>query len=171
MISQICLNTCTPVKHLWSVRSAERNWPFCLAAVPQNIAVSYTHLDVYKRQSQTILLDRCVHVAVQTPEVLLPLVWPLPRSLATTSGISVDFSLSLIHISPNPIKQPNIVPSTARYRAVHAPERNIENFGFSCSSIACLLYTSPTATGYKTHRYFSPAFWLGTTPRLPSYKA
>ena len=26
-----------------------------------------------------------------TPEILLPLVWPLPRSLATTSGISVDF--------------------------------------------------------------------------------
>ena len=32
--------------------------------------------------------------AVLTPEVLLPPVWPLPRSLATTSGISVDFSSS-----------------------------------------------------------------------------
>ena len=29
--------------------------------------------------------------AVRTPKVLLLLVWPLPRSLATTSGISVDF--------------------------------------------------------------------------------
>ena len=29
-----------------------------------------------------------------TPKVFLPLVWPLPRSLATTSGISVDFSSS-----------------------------------------------------------------------------
>ena len=29
--------------------------------------------------------------AVRTPKVLLPLVWPLPRSLATTCGISVDF--------------------------------------------------------------------------------
>ncbi|EOQ35791.1 hypothetical protein, partial [Butyricicoccus pullicaecorum] len=29
--------------------------------------------------------------AVQTPERLLSPVWPLPRSLATTSGISVDF--------------------------------------------------------------------------------
>ena len=26
-----------------------------------------------------------------TPKVFLPLVWPLPRSLATTGGISVDF--------------------------------------------------------------------------------
>ena len=28
---------------------------------------------------------------VQTPEILRLPVWPLPRSLATTSGISVDF--------------------------------------------------------------------------------
>ena len=31
---------------------------------------------------------------VRTPRILLLLVWPLPRSLATTSGISVDFSSS-----------------------------------------------------------------------------
>ena len=29
--------------------------------------------------------------AVRTPKEFLPPVWPLPRSLATTSGISVDF--------------------------------------------------------------------------------
>ena len=29
--------------------------------------------------------------AVRTPQILLLVVWPLPRSLATTSGISVDF--------------------------------------------------------------------------------
>ena len=29
--------------------------------------------------------------AVQTPKIFLPSVWPLPRSLATTCGISVDF--------------------------------------------------------------------------------
>ena len=48
-------------------------------------------LTLFRWLSQTILLDRCVHITVRTPEVLLPLVWPLPRSLATTSGISVDF--------------------------------------------------------------------------------
>ena len=31
---------------------------------------------------------------VQTPKVFLPSVWPLPRSLATTGGISFDFSSS-----------------------------------------------------------------------------
>ena len=32
--------------------------------------------------------------SVRTPKVLLLSVWPLPRSLATTCGISVDFSSS-----------------------------------------------------------------------------
>ena len=32
--------------------------------------------------------------AVLTPKVFLLSVWPLPRSLATTSGISFDFSSS-----------------------------------------------------------------------------
>ena len=35
-----------------------------------------------------------------TPKVFLPLVWPLPRSLATTSGISVDvFSSPYLDVS------------------------------------------------------------------------
>ena len=38
-----------------------------------------------------ILLSYYILIAVLTPEILLPLVWPLPRSLATTSGISIDF--------------------------------------------------------------------------------
>ena len=44
--------------------------------------------------SHTLRLTITVLNAVQTPEVFLPLVWPLPRSLATTSGISIDFSSS-----------------------------------------------------------------------------
>ena len=35
-----------------------------------------------------------VRLTVRTPTVLLPSVWPLPLSLATTRGISVDFSSS-----------------------------------------------------------------------------
>ena len=41
--------------------------------------------------SHTILLKSQILNAVHTPEILLLLVWPLPRSLATTYGISVDF--------------------------------------------------------------------------------
>ena len=51
-------------------------------------------LTLFRWPSHAILLSLNLHVAVRTPEVLLPLVWPLPRSLATTSGISVDFSSS-----------------------------------------------------------------------------
>ena len=34
---------------------------------------------------------RRYHIDVHTPRILLLSVWPLPRSLATTYGISVDF--------------------------------------------------------------------------------
>ena len=54
----------------------------------------YRALTFFGRPSHTFLLSACVLYAVQTPVVLLPPVWPLPRSLATTSGISVDFSSS-----------------------------------------------------------------------------
>ena len=36
----------------------------------------------------------CYRLQVRTPIILLQSVWPLPRSLATTSGISVDVSSS-----------------------------------------------------------------------------
>ena len=41
--------------------------------------------------SHALQLDYAMHVTVRTPEILLPPVWPLPLSLATTRGISVDF--------------------------------------------------------------------------------
>ena len=55
---------------------------------------AYVTLTLFRWPSHAILLSSNLHVAVRTPEVLLLLVWPLPRSLATTSGISVDFSSS-----------------------------------------------------------------------------
>ena len=41
--------------------------------------------------SHAVLLTLLIHITVLTPSVFLLLVWPLPLSLATTSGISVDF--------------------------------------------------------------------------------
>ena len=46
------------------------------------------------RPSHTLRLTIAVLKAVRTPKVFLPSVWPLPRSLATTYGISVDVSSS-----------------------------------------------------------------------------
>ena len=45
---------------------------------------AFPHLSTFLDELLTVL----------TPKVLLPLVWPLPLSLATTRGISVDFSSS-----------------------------------------------------------------------------
>ena len=50
--------------------------------------------------SHTLRLNYVLLVAVQTPEILLPPVWPLPLSLATTKGISVDvFSSPYLDVS------------------------------------------------------------------------
>ena len=55
---------------------------------------AYGTLTLSRWPSHAVLLDSLILVAVLTPGILLPPVWPLPRSLATTSGISVDFSSS-----------------------------------------------------------------------------
>ena len=50
--------------------------------------------------SQTLLLELQIHIVVLTPMILLPSVWPLPLSLATTDGISVDvFSSPSLDVS------------------------------------------------------------------------
>ena len=55
---------------------------------------AYTTLTSSGGPSHTIRLTAWVLQAVRTPEVFLPPVCPLPRSLATTYGISVDVSSS-----------------------------------------------------------------------------
>ena len=55
---------------------------------------AYGALTRYGRPSHAVLLTPQIHVSVLTPWILLPMVWPLPLSLATTSGISIDFSSS-----------------------------------------------------------------------------
>ena len=52
---------------------------------------AYKTLTFFGVPSHALRLSFAVPYAVQTPGILLPPVWPLPRSLATTSGISVDF--------------------------------------------------------------------------------
>ena len=54
----------------------------------------------YGSFSHRILLAAAVTYAVRTPKELLLSVWPLPRSLATTYGISVDvFSSPYLDVS------------------------------------------------------------------------
>ena len=55
---------------------------------------AYTTVTFYGAPSHVLLLTSSVPYVVRTPDVFLLLVWPLPISLATTFGISVDFSSS-----------------------------------------------------------------------------
>ena len=65
-----------------------------------HILFVYVALTLCDRPSHAVLLRIVSHAAVRTPEILLPLVWPPPRSLATTSGISVDvFSSPYLDVS------------------------------------------------------------------------
>ena len=60
----------------------------------------YETFTPYGVSSHTLRLSYLIPYAVQTPQVLLPVVWPLPRSLATTKGISVDvFSSPYLDVS------------------------------------------------------------------------
>ena len=51
----------------------------------------YGTLTLFGLPSHAVLLVFVVFKVVRTPKALLLSVWPLPRSLATTYGISVDF--------------------------------------------------------------------------------
>ena len=55
---------------------------------------AYETFTLFGGPSHVLLLTFSIPSAVRTPKVLLLSVWPLPRSLATTSGISFDFSSS-----------------------------------------------------------------------------
>ena len=52
---------------------------------------AYETVTLYGVPSQVLRLNFTVRADVRTPWIFLPAVWPLPLSLATTRGISVDF--------------------------------------------------------------------------------
>ena len=60
----------------------------------------YGALTLYGWPSQAILLDNFRYYDCPQPQRINPLVWPSPRSLATTYGISVDvFSSPYLDVS------------------------------------------------------------------------
>ena len=61
---------------------------------------AYGTLTLCGRLSHAVQLDTSDHDAGPNPRDQRPLVWPPPRSLATTSGISVDvFSCPYLDVS------------------------------------------------------------------------
>ena len=60
----------------------------------------YGAITRYGVPSHVLQLELNIPYAVQTPKILLSSVWPLPLSLATTDGISVDvFSCPYLDVS------------------------------------------------------------------------
>ena len=88
--------------------------------------------------SHAIQLRSKIHVSVRTPKVLLPLVWPIPFSLATTHGISVDFSsFGYLDVS---------VPRVPRVNLwIQLTLHDSSSWGFPHSEIcgSMLIYNSP----------------------------
>ena len=64
------------------------------------VVFAYVILTLFDRPSHAVRLTTQVLKAVQTPKIFLSSVCPLPRSLATTNGISVDvFSSPYLDVS------------------------------------------------------------------------
>ena len=70
-----------------------RVWPYS-GSCAASVVFTYATLTLFGVLSHTLRLTTRVLKAVRTPNVFLHSVWPLPRSLATTYGISVDVSSS-----------------------------------------------------------------------------
>ena len=61
---------------------------------------AYVTLTLFRWSSHTIQLDYLMPLCCPYPSGISTVVWPLPRSLATTSGISVDvFSSPYLDVS------------------------------------------------------------------------
>ena len=73
----------------------------------------YVALTLCRRPSHTVRLTYRLLLLSVTPEILLPPVWPLPLSLATTDGISVDvFSSPYLDVSVQAVPHIRLFYST-----------------------------------------------------------
>ena len=97
-----------------------RVWPYsgsCAALV----SFAYGILTLFDRPSHAVRLKTWVLKAVRTPQVFLPAVCPLPRSLATTNGISIDVSSS-----PYLDVSVQAVPHVHLFDSMHVTERPVQ---------------------------------------------
>ena len=114
---------------------------------------AYETLTPFGASSHTLRLNFLSLPAVLTPEVLLPPVWPLPLSLATTRRISVDvFSSPYLDVSVQ------AVPLIYLFDSVY--DARPSSCGFLHSEIcgSKLAYSSPQliAVNHVLHRLSMP---------------
>ena len=129
-----------------------RVWPYsgyCAAA----FVFIYVTLTLFGGPSHALRLTIAVLKAVRTPAVFPPLVWPLPRSLATTCGISVDvFSSPYLDVSVQ------VVPSVHLCIQCTVPKLHFGGFPHSEICGSKLICSSPQliAAYHVFHRLLVP---------------
>ena len=98
----------------------------------------YGTLTLCGRLSQTVQLDTSDRDASPNPEdPERPSVWPPPRSLATTSGISVDvFSSAYLDVSVQTVPHAHLCVqcTLVRYCRTGLPHSEISGAKFICNS-------------------------------------
>ena len=100
-----------------------------------NLLFAYETLTLYGAPSHALQLNSFIPYAVRTPAVLLPPVWPLPRSLATTKGISVDvFSSPYLDVSVQAVP---LLHLWIQYRMTGLAPGRVSPFGYP--RVMCLL--------------------------------
>ena len=96
---------------------------------------AYETVTLFGVSSHTLQLSYVVRYAVLTPQVLLPVVWPAPRSLATTKGISVDvFSSPYLDVSVQAVPFVYLFDSVYDTLAGGFPHSEISGSQLICSS-------------------------------------
>ena len=74
---------------------------------------AYVTLTLFRWSSHTIQLDYLMPLCCPYPSGISTVVWPLPRSLATTDGISVDvFSSPYLDVSVQAVSHVRLFDST-----------------------------------------------------------
>ena len=94
---------------------------------------AYETFTLFGGPSHVLLLTFSIPSAVRTPKVLLLSVWPLPRSLATTCGISVDFSSSpYLDVSVQAVPLTHLFDSVRHDGSLHPPDCSIQTSTDQC---------------------------------------
>ena len=107
---------------------------FPLTAISFRLQDSHLLWSAFPHRSPNLLYAKCKPL---TPQILRPMVWPLPRSLATTCGISVDvFSSPYLDVSVQAVPRVLLwIHSTlTRYCRAGFPHSVIHGSMLMCSS-------------------------------------
>ena len=129
---------------------------------------AYKALTSFGSASHQIRLNSAVVPAVLTPQALLPAVWPLPLSLATTYGISFDFSSSAyLDVSVRRVPRTYLC---IQYALRHSSCRGFPHSDICGSKLAC---SSPQlfAAGHVLLRLLVPRHSPCALPCLISFNS